>query len=55
MGKPEERKETGKRDWGDEEEAAIFSKRVPETRHQKALNFTSQVPPEDLLPQPCVH
>lgn len=38
-----------------EEDATIFSKLAPATRHQKALNFTSQVSLWDPLPRPCVY
>lgn len=39
--------------WSPREGTAIFSK--PETRHQKSLNFVSQVSPWHLLPQPRTH
>lgn len=39
--------------WSPQEGAAIFSK--PETRHQKSLNFVSQVSPWHLLLQPRTH
>lgn len=50
--------EKGKREeslWSYEEDAAIFSKLAPVTRHQKALDFTSQVSLWDPLPQPRVY
>lgn len=51
-GKPGERKETGKRDFGVMKR--MFSKLVPETGHQKDLDFMPQVSLWDPLPQPSV-
>lgn len=45
MGKLAEREEVGEDRRGDEEDAATFSKLLPETRHQKALNPWGPLPP----------
>lgn len=44
MGKLAEREEVGEDRRGDEEDAATFSKLLPETRHQKALNPWGPLP-----------